>query len=69
MFHFDICLKEKKYCSFFFTFLKEFFSTLSSTQTIKALGLIFFLWADHENLDYEHAFQPYSYSLSPKAFF
>ena len=41
------------------------FLTLPSTQTIKVIGLIFFLWAGLEKLGYEHAFQPYTYSLRP----
>ena len=34
-------------------------------KTIKVNGLIFFLFAGHEKLGYEHAFQPYAYSLRP----
>ena len=44
---------------------KAFFPQLPSTQTIKVIGLIFFLWAGHEKLGYEHVFQPYAYSLRP----
>ena len=39
------------------------FSTLPSIQTIKVIGLILFLWAGHDKFSYEHAFQPYTYSL------
>ena len=43
------------------------FSTLPSTQTIKVIGLIFFLRAGHEKLGYEHGFQPYTFSLRPSS--
>ena len=36
-----------------------------SSQTIKVIRLIFFLWADLEKLGYDHALQPYTYSLKP----
>ena len=41
------------------------FSTLPSTQTIIVIGLIFLLWVCHKILCFEHAFQPYPYSLRP----
>ena len=55
----------KKY---FYICLKLFFSIFSilpSTQTIKVIDPIFFQWASLEKLCYEHAFQPYTYSLRP----
>ena len=57
------CLEQKKI--FFLPFFRHFLSALPSAQTIKVIGLIFFLWSDLEKLDYEHAFQPYTYSLRP----
>ena len=46
-------LNKKKY---FYHFL-AFFSTLPSTKTIKVIDLIF------EKLGFDHAIQPYTYSL------
>ena len=52
---------KKIYFSFFHfpAFFRHFF------QTIRVIGLIFFLWAGLKKLGYEHAFQPYTYSLRP----
>jgi len=36
-----------------------------NTQTIKVIGLFFFLRTGHKELGYAHAFQPYTYSLRP----
>ena len=44
-------------------FFWTFFSTFPSTQTKKVIDLIFFKGAGLEKLGYEHAFQPYTYSL------
>ena len=41
------------------------FLTLPRTQTIKVIDLSFFQWAVLKKLDYEHLFQPYTYSLLP----
>ena len=41
------------------------FLTLLRTQTKKVIDLNFFQWAVLKKLDYEHAFQPYTYSLMP----
>ena len=42
----------------FFEHFLAFFSTLSSTQTIYVIGIIFIQWAGRSKLGYEHAFQP-----------
>ena len=45
--------------------LKIFFIFLTLfSQTINVNGQIFFLWAGLEKLGNEHAFQPYTFSLS-----
>ena len=49
----------------FFNLFLSFFSTLPRTQTKKVIDLIFFQRVGLEKLGYEHAFQPYSYSLRP----
>ena len=62
----NICLKQNKNIfNIFLTLLLRIFSTLSSIQTIKVIGLIFFLSAGLEKLGYEHAFQAYTYSQRP----
>ena len=38
---------------------------IPNTQTVKVINLIFFLRAGLEKLGYEHAFQPFNYSLWP----
>ena len=58
-------LNKTKYFLHFFNPFLAFFSTLPSTQTIKVINLIFFQSADLEKLGFEHAFQPYIYSLRP----
>ena len=55
-------LNKKKIFYIFWPYL-SFFSTLPSTQTKKVIDLFFFQWAGLEKLGYEHAFQPYTYSL------
>ena len=59
--HFDICFEQINIFYIFFLFW-HFLSTLPSTQTIKVIDLIFFSMRGLENLGYNHAFQPYTYS-------
>ena len=52
----------------FFTVFWPFFGIfliLTSTQTTKVINLIFFNELALNKLGYEHAFQPYTYSLRP----
>ena len=65
MCHTLIFVLNKKNMFYIFDLFLDFFSTLPSTQTIKVIDLIFFLWAGLEKLSYKHAFQPYSYSIRP----
>ena len=64
--HVETCIKmifvfKKKFVLTFLTLYRHF--SLPCTQTIKVIGLIFFLWAGLEKLCNENAFQPYIYSL------
>ena len=52
--HLDICLKNN--LLYFFIFFFGILFTLPSTQTIKAIVIIYFQWAGLEKLGYEHAF-------------
>jgi len=60
--HFYICLKQKIFLNFFYPFFRHLFPPSSAPKLLKSN---FFLWAGHEKLGYEHAFQPYTYSLRP----
>ena len=61
MCHTLICVLNKKNI---FTFFLAFFTTLPSTANYKSYRSNFiFQWAGLEKFGYEHAFQPFTYSL------
>ena len=58
-----IFVKKKNIFYIFFTIFLALFSTLPSTQNFLGYHSNFFQWAGLIKLGFEHAFQPYTYSL------